>query len=122
MTLGRFRASPCAQLPTGSPPMFVILTALALMSSACRDDPPAPKEPPAKEVLSAITERGRSLAGYDDACWHASDALVAKKPKAGSVARYIARKTDKGWTVAFGKLGAERDRFLVAYEATQGKD
>ena len=96
--------------------MLVVLTTLALMSSARLD------EPPAKEVLSAITERGRSLAGYDDACWHASDAVMVKKPKPGSVARYIARKTDGGWVVAFGKLDDEKDRFLVAYEATQGKE
>ncbi len=102
--------------------MLVVLTTLALMSSSCLDDPPAPKEPPAKEVLSAITERGRSLAGYDDACWHASDSVMAKKPKQGSIARYIARKTDGRWVVAFGKLDEKKDRFLVAYEATQGKE
>ena len=102
--------------------MLVVSTTLALMSSACLDDPPAAKEPPTKEVLSAITERGRSLAGYDEACWHASDSVMAKKPKPGSIARYIARKTDDRWLVAFGKLDDEKDRFLVAYEATQGKE
>lgn len=101
--------------------MLVVLTTLALMSSACLDDSPAPKEPPSKEVLSAITDRGRLLAGYDDACWHASDAVMLKKPKPDSFDRYIARKADGGWVVAFGKLDEAKDRFLVAYEATQGK-
>jgi hypothetical protein len=80
------------------------------------------KAPPTKSELEAITERGRNLAGYDAAAWHASDAIQAKKPKPGTVVRYIARKTEKGWTVAFGKLDREKDRFLIAYEATEGKE
>ena len=36
--------------------------------------------------------------------------------------RYLARKTEKGWVVAFGQLDPKKDRFLVAYEASQGKD
>ena len=63
---------------------------------------------------------GRDLAGYDAAAWHASDALQAKQPKEGSVVRYIARKTDKGWVVAFGRLDEKEEKFLIAYEATQG--
>src|SRR3954447_17833392 len=99
--------------------MLVTLTALAVITVF---DPPAGKQPPTKEELAAITDRGRLLAGYDAAAWHASDAVQAKKPKEGTVVRYIARKTDQGWEVAFGKLDGERDRFLIAYEATQGKD
>ncbi len=98
--------------------MLATVTALALIALA---DPPKPKKPPTKEELAAITERGRSLAGYDAAAWHASDALQAKDIKPGSVVRYIARKTDRGWTVAFGRLDEDKDRFLIAYEATQGK-
>jgi len=33
--------------------------------------------------------------------------------------RYIARKTEAGWVVDFGRLNATRDKFLVAYEAVQ---
>lgn len=101
--------------------MIATVAALVLFSPLV-DDPPIAKEPPSKEVLAAITERGRLLAGYDKACWHATDAVVARKPKEGSVVRYIARKTDAGWTVAFGKLDDQGDKFLVAYEAIQGKD
>jgi hypothetical protein len=79
------------------------------------------KEPPTKDELAAITDRGRDLAGYDAAAWHASDAVQANQPKAGTIARYIARKTDKKWTVAFGRLDEKREKFLVAYEATQGE-
>ena len=96
--------------------MLATVTAVVLIAFAT---PPEPKKPPTKEEMAAITERGRNLAGYDAAAWHASDALQAKDIKPGSVVRYIARKTDRGWTVAFGRL--DKDKFLFAYEATQGK-
>lgn len=76
--------------------------------------------PPTKAELAQITERGRQLAGYDTAAWHASDAVVATKPPAGSVVRYIARKNGDAWTVAFGRLSKTQDKFLIAYEAIQG--
>ena len=97
--------------------MLVILNALAVITLF---DPHAGKEPPTKEVLAAITDRGRDLAGYDAAAWHASDAVQAKQPKEGSVVRYIARKTKKGWVVAFGRLDEQQEKFLIAYEASQG--
>ena len=70
--------------------------------------------------MARITERGRRLAEYDVAAWYASDAVVALKPAAGSVTRYIARKNGDLWIVAFGRLNEKRDKFLIAYEATQG--
>ena len=97
--------------------MLMTMTALALVALT---DPPARKEPPSKDELAAITDRGRDLAGYDAAAWHASDAVQAKQPKEGSVVRYIARKTDKRWVVAFGRLDEKQEKFLIAYEATQG--
>jgi hypothetical protein len=99
--------------------MLATVTAVALFALA---DPPQRKEPPTKEELAAITERGRNLAGYDAAAWHASDAIQAIDLKPGRVVRYIAHKTDRGWTVAFGRLDPARNRFLIAYEATEGKD
>jgi hypothetical protein len=95
-------------------PAIIILATIALV------DPPGHKDPPTKEVLAGITERGRSLAAYDAACWHASDAVQAQHPKEGSFVRYIAHKTTKGWSVAFGRLDDKGDRFLVAYEANPG--
>ena len=97
--------------------MLVTMTALAVIVFV---DPPEGKEPPTKEELAAITDRGRDLAGYDAAAWHASDALQAKQPKEGSVVRYIAHKSDKKWHVAFGRLDEKQGKFLIAYEATQG--
>jgi hypothetical protein len=100
--------------------MLATLTAFAV-SLITLADPPERKEPPSGDELARITERGRLLAGYDTATWHASDAVQAKHPKEGSVVRYIARKTDQGWEVAFGRIDNEQARFLVSYEATQGK-
>src|SRR5260370_36378293 len=74
---------------------------------------------PTKTELAQITERGRQLAQYDVAVWYASDAVVATKPTEGSVARYIAKNDGATWTVMFGRLNDKRDKFLVAYEATQ---
>ena len=76
--------------------------------------------PASKAELAEITERGRQLAEYDIAAWHATDAVLAMKPAEGSVARYIAKRTDSGWAVAFGRFNEKRDKFLVAYEAHQG--
>jgi hypothetical protein len=97
-----------------------MLTAVTVLAFLVFADPPAPKEPPTKDELVAITERGRDLAGYDAAAWHASDAVQAKQPREGSVVRYIARKIDKKWLVAFGRLDQKQEKFLIAYEATHG--
>lgn len=70
--------------------------------------------------FAPIIARGRTLEAYDVAAWHATDAVQATKPTEGSVVRYIAQQTNAGWVVAFGKLNAQRDRFLIAYLATQG--
>jgi hypothetical protein len=44
---------------------------------------------------------------------------MALNPANGTITRYIARPTPKGWIVAFGRLSAQRDTFYVAYEATR---
>jgi hypothetical protein len=71
-------------------------------------------------VMPEVTARGRMLYEYDQAAWHASDALQPANPPKESLGRYIAKKTDAGWTVGFGHLNDTRDKFLVAYEAAQG--
>jgi len=75
---------------------------------------------PSKAELAEITERGRQLAEYDVAAWHATDAVLAMKPEKGSFARYLAKKVDNGWTVAFGRFNEKRDKFLIVYEANPG--
>ncbi len=65
---------------------------------------------------AAITFRGRLLAEYDMAAWHATDAVEALKPDKSAAPVYIARKIDAAWEVAFGRLDEKRDRFLVVYQ------
>jgi hypothetical protein len=78
-------------------------------------------EPPSlSDKLAAVTARGRMLAEYDFAAWHSTDALQATKPPEGLFNGYVARKTDKGWIVAYGKLSENRDHYLIAYELAQG--
>lgn len=75
--------------------------------------------PPSKAELAGISERGKLLASYDMAAWHATDAVLAMKPEEG-ITRYIARRTSGVWTVAFGRFNKKKDGFLVLYEALQG--
>src|SRR5215469_12288533 len=70
--------------------------------------------------LAAITARGRLLYEYDQAAWHATDAVRATDPPKELLGRYIAWKTDAGWVVAFGRLNETKDAFLIAVMATEG--
>jgi hypothetical protein len=76
-------------------------------------------KPLSKPELAEITARGRMLAEYDTASWHATDAVKGLNPAEGVVRRYIARKTDAGWVVVFGRFDDTKDAFLIVYEATQ---
>jgi hypothetical protein len=98
------------------PPVSVIfaMVGLSLLSVGAE----ASAKPSVAE-LAAITERGRILAQYDWVAWHATDAVMAAHPKADPTGRYIARKTDAGWVVDFGRLSTTGDAFLVVDEATQ---
>lgn len=74
---------------------------------------------PSNEELAAITERGRLLYEYDQAAWHASDAVQMANPQNVEGQRYIAKKENGKWTVVFGKLNADRTRFGITYEADE---
>jgi hypothetical protein len=72
------------------------------------------KKPPCQSELAPIIERGRLLAGYDQAAWHASDAVPKLNPTEGTVERDLALKTKKGWIVAFFQVEADGNlKFLV---------
>jgi hypothetical protein len=77
------------------------------------------KVPTAAE-LQAITARGRMLAEYDVAAWHATDVVQDLKPVEGSTHYYIARKVGAGWVVVFGRLNEAHDKFLTVYQASEG--
>lgn len=93
--------------------VFIILLCVSV-TSAQRSSPAS------KAELAEITERGRQLAAYDVAAWYSTDAVFAMKPAEGTLARYVAKKTDSGWTVAYGRFNEKQDKFLIVYEATQG--
>ncbi|HKW33740.1 MAG TPA: hypothetical protein VJN92_12090 [Candidatus Acidoferrum sp.] len=75
--------------------------------------------PPKSDELSAISERGRRLYEYDQAAWHASDAVQLANPKNVEGQRYIAKKENGKWSVVFGKLNEDRSRFGITYEADE---
>lgn len=78
------------------------------------------EKPASSEELAAIAERGQALAEYDQAAWHASDAVQELHPPAETGTSYVARKTPAGWVVVWGCFNKDRTEFLVHYEARQG--
>ena len=90
--------------------LFLALASFAKKKEELEPDP----------VMPDVTARGRALYEYDQAAWHATDAVQATNPSPQALGSYIARKSDAGWKVAFGHLNNARNRFIVAYEATQG--
>ena len=70
--------------------------------------------------LDAITARGRLLAEYDRAAWHATDAVFALHPDQSAVRGYLARRRADGlWEVVFGRLDPATNAFVIAYRAIQ---
>lgn len=74
---------------------------------------------PTSEELAAITERGKLLYEYDQAAWHASDAVQMANPKNVEGERYIAKKENGKWTVVFGRLNEDPSRFAISYEVDE---
>ena len=80
------------------------------------------RKPPvaSTEELAQITERGRLLYAYDQAAWHATDAVLGTRPAKGEGGRYIAQQIGGKWVVRFGHLSPTRDAFLLDHVATEG--
>lgn len=87
-------------------------------------DPPRAKrsKPAAASELGEIEARGRQIADYDAAAWHATDAVQLLGPQHGSTSHYIAMEEGGRWTVVFGMLDEARGEFQVVYEAVQEED
>jgi hypothetical protein len=96
---------------------FALAVGLPIATLALPKTSPKPSE----QTLAEISARGIELAQYDQAAWHATDAVQASQPAESKVERFIARKTPSGtgWIVDFGRLNSTSDKFLVAYEALQ---
>jgi hypothetical protein len=67
--------------------------------------------------LAAITARGRALAAYDQAAWHATDAVQMANPRTAQGQHCLARFENERWTVVFGNLSPDKTAFLITYEA-----
>jgi hypothetical protein len=76
-------------------------------------------QPPNPAELAAITARGRALAEYDQAEWHATDAVQAANPKTVEGQHYLAQKQNGRWQVVFGALDPGKSKFLISYGADQ---
>ena len=74
---------------------------------------------PTTGELAGVTARGRALAEYDAAAWHATDAVQVANPKTVEGQHYLARKENGRWTVVFGALNPDKSKFLIGYEAEQ---
>jgi hypothetical protein len=92
--------------------MLVAFATILLLS-------PASDGPPTDGELGAMTDRGRDLAGYDRALSFANGSVLELRPVGRDIARQVARKTEKGWVVAFGRLDRSKGQFLITYEATE---
>lgn len=92
---------------------FVIVSSSLPAAAKKKDQPPDP-------AWAGITARGRMLAEYDVASWHATDTVLALNPAKGSTTGYIAKRTDAGWIVVFGRLNEANDKYLIAFQANQG--
>jgi hypothetical protein len=96
----------------------VLFWALAMLN--CGLWAQTPNSGPASAAsLAEISARGRALAEYDAAAWHATDAVTALKPAAESLERYVARNSSSGWVVVWGYFNQDRTKFLIVYEARQ---
>src|SRR5947209_20503487 len=88
-------------------------------AQAPADQPVRQRDKPADATeLSQISDRGRLIASYDAAAWHATDAVKALNPPKDSVGMYIGRRTPDGWQIAFGRLDNTHEKFLLAYLVT----
>jgi len=92
-----------------------VLTFLTLLAARASEQLIAPSS----AELQALTERGRALAEYDQAAWHAMDAVQTANPRTVEGQHYIAKKENERWTVLFGALNADKSKFLISYEAEQ---
>lgn len=99
---------------------LLVLLLLLICLTANAKNKQEKEKPPSAEELAEITMRGKMLAEYDVAAWHATDVIQDLKPQPGSFRYYIARKTDAKWEVVFGRLSEMHDRFLIVYQANQG--
>ena len=100
---------------TGVAGLAVLAAALAVGQNEKKES-----KTPTHAELVATTARGRMLADYDVAAWHATDAVEALKPDHAAAPMYLGRKLGEKWEVVFGRMGPDRGSFLIVYRAAEG--
>ena len=97
--------------------MLATVTALVFFALA---DPPARKEPPTKEELAAITDGAATSPVMMPLPGTPPTPSRQSSPKREALSGTSPARPTTEWIVAFGRLDEKRDKFLIAYEATQG--
>jgi hypothetical protein len=105
------------RLLRAAPPACAFAFLLSTIAAAQSPQTSLDRSAPTDSVLAPISARGRAIAGYERAVWGANAKLLASAPDSKLVQRYVAFRTDTGWTVAFGELSASRDTFFVSHLA-----
>ena len=100
---------------------FFVFLLLALCSPLPAQQSQPGSAAPTDAQLKATTARGRMLAEYDVAAWHATDVVEALKPDRAAAVVYLARRTNGKWEVVFGRMSPQNDRFLIVYRASEGE-
>ena len=77
------------------------------------------QQAPPDSDLASITARGRFLAEYERSAWYATDVVLKFRPNQDVMMKFIARKTDTGWLVAFGNLDEANGAFVISFEGVQ---
>lgn len=101
-------------------PVRVAWLVLLIVVTAAGQEEKKESRAPTHAELVATTARGRMLADYDIAAWHATDAVEALKPDHAAAPMYLAQKVGEKWEVAFGRLSPDRGSFLIVYRASEG--
>ena len=101
-------------IPTRLPSALAVAALLAIHAPR-----PVHRRRPPTRSWPQSPSAGPCSPSYDQAAWHATDAVKATHPPTGKIVRYIARQTAIGWTVDFGRLSPDGTKFLTAYEAIQ---
>jgi hypothetical protein len=78
------------------------LSAIAVLS--CSLSAQTQSRAPSESELGETAARGRALAEYDAAAWHASDAVMPVHPEKNTVQRYVARKGEWGLGGCMGAI------------------
>lgn len=100
--------------------MRVAWLVLLISATVAGQEEKKDRQAPTHAELAATTARGRMLADYDVAAWHATDAVEALKPDHAAAPMYLARKVGEKWEVVFGRLSPDRGSFTIVYRALEG--